>query len=65
MEWFKELCFTIGTELISAIIGLLVGGTTGSIIGYKMAVKNKVKQKQNAGDDSNQNQVGSININGK
>jgi hypothetical protein len=65
MEWFKELCSTIGTELISAIIGVLVGGTAGSIIGYKMAVKNKVKQKQNAGDDSNQNQVGSININGK
>jgi len=30
-----------------------------------MAIKNKIKQKQVAGDNANQTQVGSININGK
>ena len=40
MEWLHELFSIIGTELISAIIGLLVGGAGGGAIGYRMAIKN-------------------------
>ena len=65
MDCLQELFSTIGTELISAVIGLLVGGAGGGAIGYRMAIKNKTKQKQIAGDNANQMQVGSININGK
>ena len=65
MECFKELFSAIGTELISAIIGLLVGGVGGGAIGYRMAIKNKARQKQIAGDKGNQIQIGGININGK
>ena len=65
MELLQELFSTIGTELISAVIGLLVGSVGGGAIGYRMAIKNKTKQKQVAGDNANQTQVGSVNINGK
>ena len=65
MGWLQELFSKIGTELISAIIGLLVGGTGGCVIGYRMAIKNNFKQKQVAGDNVNQTQTGSININDK
>ena len=65
MEWLQEVFSTIGTELISAVIGLLVGGVGGGAIGYRTAIKNKTKQKQVAGDNANQIQVGSVNINGK
>lgn len=56
-EWFFD---GIGTEIISLIVGLIVGGFGG----YKIGSKNK--QKQIARDNANQNQIGSINnINGK
>lgn len=45
----------IGTAIISAIIGLLVGGFTGYRIGVK---KTKIAQKQKAGDAANQIQIG-------
>lgn len=53
-----ELLQTIGTEIISAVIGVL-GGVA---IGYKIAPKNKAKQIQNAGDNSTQNQIGNITV---
>ena len=65
MELLQELFSTIGTELISAVIGLLVGSVGGGAIGYRMAIKNKTKQKQVARDNASQIQVGGININGK
>lgn len=46
----------IGTEIISALIGLLIGG----IGGYKIGVRNKIKQVQKAGDNSNLSQTGSV-----
>lgn len=53
MEWFFS---GIGTEIISALIGLLIGG-----IGvYKIGVRNKIKQVQKAGDNSNLSQTGSV-----
>lgn len=53
MEWFFS---GIGTEIISALIGLLIGG----IGGYKIGVRNKIKQVQKAGDNSNLSQTGSV-----
>lgn len=57
LEWIFD---GIGTELISLIIGAVLGGTAG----YKIGSKNKIKQKQKAGDDSEQIQIGSVNYNG-
>lgn len=45
----------IGTAIISAIIGLLVGGFAGYRIGVK---KTKIIQKQKADDGANQIQIG-------
>lgn len=57
LEWILD---GIGTELISLIIGAVVGGTAG----YKIGSKNKIKQKQKAGDNSKQIQIGSVINNG-
>lgn len=47
MEWFFD---GLGTELVSMIIGLLLGAGAGGIAGYKIG-KNKsvLKQNQRAG----------------
>ena len=45
----------IGTAIVSAIMGLLVGGFTGYKFGVK---KTKIAQKQKAGDNANQIQIG-------
>ena len=52
----------IGTEIISIIIGLIVGCIGGGFVGYRIGNKNKVKQAQKAHDNVNQNQVGTINV---
>lgn len=57
MEWIFS---GIGTSLVSAIIGLAVGGS----VGYKIGLKTRIKQKQQAGDNSNQSQIGNIVVNG-
>lgn len=57
LEWILD---GIGTELISVAIGLLFGSLGGGAIGYKLGTKNKVKQKQTAGDNSTQKQIGSV-----
>lgn len=57
-----ELLKTIGTEIISAIIGLIIGGLGGGAIGYKIASKNKANQIQKAGDKSTQSQIGNITV---
>lgn len=46
----------IGTEIISAIIGVIIGGVGG----YKIGVRNRIKQVQKAGNNSNLSQTGSI-----
>lgn len=53
MEWFFD---GLGTTIISLIIGLLTGGS----IGYRKGIKksNKVNQKQKAGDNASQIQIG-------
>lgn len=53
MEWFFS---GIGTEIISALIGLVIGGVGG----YKIGMRNKIKQIQKAGNNSNLSQTGSV-----
>lgn len=53
MEWFFS---GIGTEIISALVGLIIGGVSG----YKIGVRNKIKQVQKAGDNSKLSQTGSV-----
>lgn len=57
MEDIKWIFEGFGTEILSLIIGLITGGT----IGYRIGFHNKVKQKQKAGNNSTQTQIGSIN----
>ena len=60
MELFEWIFDGIGTELISLLIGAVFGGTAG----YRIGSKNKIKQKQKAGDNAKQIQIGSVNYNG-
>lgn len=57
MEWFFD---GIGTEIISIIISFIIGGS----IGYRIGI-NKNNQKQKAGDNSTQVQIGGNNKYGK
>lgn len=57
MEWVFN---GIGSDIISAIIGLIIGG----IGGYYLGVKKTNKMKQKAGNNANQTQIGEINSNG-
>lgn len=47
MEWFFN---GLGT----ALIGLVIGGT----VGYRIGIKKSIRQKQKAGDNAQQMQVG-------
>lgn len=55
-EWVLD---GIGTELISLLIGSLGGG----LVGYKIGIRNKSKQKQKAGSSSKQIQTLNIDVN--
>ncbi|MES2224578.1 MAG: hypothetical protein V4478_01160 [Patescibacteria group bacterium] len=47
----------IGTSIFTFVMGLIFGGTAG----YKLAINKKtISQKQEAGDNSNQSQIGVI-----
>ena len=60
LEWFFD---GIGSQIVGIIISLLIGGCVGGAIGYKIGSTNKVKQKQKAGNRSQQSQIGSVTIN--
>ncbi len=56
MEWFFD---GLGTELVSMIVGLLLGAGVGGIAGYKIGInKSVLKQNQKAGTNSKQKQIG-------
>lgn len=57
MEWVFD---GIGTELVS----LLVGGILGGTIGYRIGINNKVSQSQKGRDNASQVQIGSVIKNG-
>ena len=56
-EWIFD---GIGSTIIGTILGLIIGGVTGGFIGYRIAVKNKSKLNQKAGNGANQIQIGNI-----
>lgn len=53
MEWIFD---GIGTAIVSGLIGLIIGGGTG----YYIGVNNNITQKQKAGDNAQQVQIGQI-----
>ena len=55
MEILQWLFEGVGSAVISAILGLIIGGAAGYRIGIK---KTKINQKQKAGDKSSQIQIG-------
>lgn len=57
IEWIFS---GIGTAILSGLAGLVVGGFAG----YRIGIRNKAKQKQKAGNNSNQTQIGNITNNG-
>lgn len=58
MNWFFD---GIGTELISALIGLIVGTGAGGTVGYRIGIRrNSLVQMQDAGNDSRQKQIGQV-----
>ena len=57
MEHIEWIFSGIGTQIIT----FLVGAITGGFCGYKFGIHNKTKQSQNAGNNSSQTQIGSIN----
>lgn len=59
MEWFLN---TVGTEIISALIGCAIGsGVTYKVMYNKYVKATIVKQIQKSGKKSNQTQIGVIN----
>ncbi len=62
MEIISWIFDGIGTQIVGIIIGLLLGGAGGGVIGYRIGSKNKIKQKQKAGNNSNQVQVGNVSV---
>jgi len=52
----------IGTQIISVIVGLIIGGAGGGFVGYRIGSKNKIKQNQKAGNNSDQVQIGNVSI---
>lgn len=61
MEWFLD---TLGTELISAIIGCFIGSCVTYKVMYKKYFKiTTIKQKQISNTKTNQTQIGVINGN--
>ena len=53
---YKWIFDGIGTAVVTFIAGLLVGGAAG----YKIAIRKTMEQKQKAGDNSTQTQIGEI-----
>ena len=58
MEWFFE---GIGTQIIAIVISFFIGGVGGTVLGYKIGIKNRIKQNQKGGKNATQIQIGSIN----
>ena len=54
MDWIFN---GIGTQVISCIISLIIGLTTGGGVGYKIGIKRTMHQFQKAGDNSRQEQI--------
>ena len=60
-DWVRWLFDGIGTELISIVIGVIIGGFGGFAVGRRT----RIQQVQNAGDNSKQAQSTFIDIDTK
>ena len=60
MEYLEWIFSGIGTSILSGVVGLIFGGC----IGYKIGIRNSIRQKQKAHDNVNQSQIGQIVKNG-
>lgn len=64
MENIEWIFSGIGTEVLVGTISLIVGAIGGGAVGYRIGSKNKINQSQNAGNNSQQKQIGSVNYYG-
>ena len=64
MEHVEWIFSGIGTEVLVGAISLIVGAIGGGAVGYRIGSKNKINQSQNAGNNSQQKQIGSVNYYG-
>ena len=47
-------------EIVKVVVPLLLGGSIGGLIGFKIGVNKHIKQSQKGGDSSNMTQIGEI-----
>lgn len=47
-------------EILKIVIPLVLGGSIGGLIGFKIGVNKTIKQKQKGGDNSTMTQIGDI-----
>ena len=60
MENLEWIFSGIGTSILTGILGLVIGGG----VGYKIGIRNSIRQKQKAHNNVNQSQIGQIVNNG-
>lgn len=60
MEYLEWIFSGIGTSILTGILGLVIGGG----VGYKIGIRNSIRQKQKAHNNVNQSQIGQIVNNG-
>lgn len=60
MEAVEWVFSGIGTSILVGIVSFVIGGITG----YRIGIHNKIHQKQNAGHNTKQCQIGQITNNG-
>lgn len=51
-------------ELAKIVVPLLIGGSVGGLIGFKIGVNKTIKQTQKGGDNANMTQVGEVHHHG-
>lgn len=51
-------------ELVKIVVPLLIGGSVGGLIGFKIGVNKTIKQIQKGGDNSHMTQIGEVHHHG-
>ena len=47
-------------ELVKIVVPLLIGGSVGGLIGFKIGVNKTIKQTQEGGDNARMTQIGEV-----
>ena len=47
-------------EIVKVVVPLLLGGSIGGLIGFKIGVNKNIKQTQKGGDNSKMTQIGEV-----